>query len=95
MNKEKVLEWLDKQVEANNTINEVLSENTRRLDKPTSKEIDGEYIQTIHMDSITELTEVLGIKPIENKRDDEDYPLERYFLYKGYVVFELIQKEDL
>lgn len=95
MDKEKVIEWLDKQVEANNIINEALSETTYRIDYPTCKKIGSEYVKTIHLANIEEIADVLGITPLINERDDEDYPIERYFIYKGYVVFKIIRKEDL
>lgn len=87
MNKEQVVAWLDKQIEANKIINERLSEDIHRIDNPIFK--------TIHLYGVEEVAEILGIDLIEKNRDDEEYPTEKYFIYKGYVVYDLFGKEDL
>ena len=95
MDKEKVMAWLDKQIEANKIINEALSENIYRIDNPCKKIIGDKYIETIHLYGVEEVAKIIGAELIEEERVDEDYPVEKYFMYKGYAVFDLFEKENL
>ena len=95
MEKEKVIAWLDKQVKANNIINEALSENVWRIDNPTTKRIGNKSIETIHLYGVEEVAKIIGAELIEEQCNDNEYPIEKYFMYKGYAVFDLFKKEKL
>ena len=93
MEKEKVMEWLDRQIEADKIINTELG-NIRMCGGSTST-INGGIFPALHvyncMNAIAEaLEETIDVI----KRDDEKDPYYRYFIYKGYVIFDIAETED-
>ena len=91
MTKEQAIEWLDKQVEANKVLKSKL-EDIRRLDCPINYKLGCNYLPIMHIEGVAKLAEIIGVDYEEERIDGDSYPIKRWFIYKGYAVFE--QMED-
>lgn len=93
MEKGKVMEWLDRQIEADKIRNTELG-NIRMCSGSTST-INGEIYPALHVyNCMNEISEALGEKINVEKRNDREYPYFRYIIYRGYVVFDISTRED-
>ena len=86
MTREKIYEWMDKQIEAMNIHNTPL-----RKDDPWYVCTAGIHEKEVHVCGIDTLCKELD-QPWNVAPHDDDY-VQHYFMYKGYKFFGLVDKE--
>ena len=85
--KEQAIEWLDMQVEVSKKLRIPL-DRIERIDQSEAF-IGRNVMPRIHVRYVRELAKLIDM-PIKIKpRDDREYPIEIYFIYKNCCVFGL------
>ena len=93
MEKEKVIEWLDRKIEADKIMREEYG-SLQICGEKTEKVKEG-ILPALHVyECIHELANAVETPVICNNRDCNEYPYFRYFIYKGYCVFDVSKTED-
>lgn len=96
MTKEKLTEWLDTRV----AIFTLVHSGCRLYDEPNENGVSEVFTyeyslaqrDMMAIDNIQRVAEVLGVTLTVSKRDDDMYPTQLSFEYKGVTFYELSEK---
>lgn len=93
MEKEKVIAWLDRNIEADKVMREEYGK-LKICGMSSTAVKEGEFPNLHVYECVDELADAVGVTVEVVDRDDEDYPYLRYFIYKGYCIFDVCKTED-
>lgn len=93
MEKEKVIAWLDRKIEADKIMRE--EEGNLRICSSGVHFAKEGVFPTLHVyNCIDEIAQSLEEPVLIEKQDDSKYPYFRYIIYNGYIIFDISETED-